>query len=208
MTDPTKWLTSLSDLGKVPTRIIVFVFVSSGLILILPNSVAARFHLEKFRESFGGWIGVACLLAAVLLFTTFCGWAIKKWNYSRVWKHQFEKIIEAMTRLDPTEKAVLREFFLQGQNTIRLPIDEPTVAGLRAKGIIQLVGRNGSATPAGIIFSFALSPIAHDHLMLDQIDFPQNPTESDFDRIDRSRPAFVPQILELEQRRQRFFRRG
>jgi hypothetical protein len=54
------------------------------------------------------------------------------------------------------------EFLLQGQNTLQMPIDEPVVAGLLSRGIIERVSRLGHGSAFGIEMSVRISPIVRD----------------------------------------------
>lgn len=62
----------------------------------------------------------------------------------------------ALYNLDDKEIAVLREFFIQGQNTLQLPVGHPVVAGLIEKGILEQVGMIGENSLVGPLFSLSI----------------------------------------------------
>jgi hypothetical protein len=64
---------------------------------------------------------------------------------------------DKMLSLDSRERSVLREFVLTGQNTVRLPAAHPTVLGLQSAGVLQSVGRLGTGSVHGPVFSYQVS---------------------------------------------------
>ena len=108
------------------------------------------------------------------------------------------RILENLHNLDNAECAVLREFFLQGRNVIRMPIDSPDVVGLRRKGIVVIAGREGEQWHAGLMFPVAISEPALAVLQPNMIGLP-DPKLSDAERdravqkLIEARPFFCRQ---------------
>jgi len=65
-----------------------------------------------------------------------------------------------ISALDDYEKAVLREFFIQERNTIRVPEEDVAVAGLMQKGIISIIGDGKFRAGVGETYLVSLSPYA------------------------------------------------
>ncbi|MBI3666195.1 MAG: superinfection exclusion B family protein [Acidobacteria bacterium] len=79
------------------------------------------------------------------------------------WRRRNKRTVRAeMQSLDGNEIAVLREFLLQGQNTLQMPIDDPVVAGLLSRGILEQVGQLGHQSRIGIMMSVTISSTVRD----------------------------------------------
>ena len=173
MFDIGKFVGPISDLGKIPTKVVLFFGLSSGALLLLPETWLRKLRLEKLAAEFGQWIGIVFLLSAVLLLLNLSAWVYRTWKTTRKQKYLKAKVIAALKELDDAEKAVLREFFIQGQNTVRMPMDEPVVAGLISKGILRPVGSVGERALAGIVFPFVPSEMARPNVTLTLVDLPE-----------------------------------
>ena len=104
------------------------------------------------------------------------------------------------TRLNPHEKAVLREFYIQSKNTIQLAMDDSVVAGLINDGIIQMVGSFAQPTIYGLMAAFSLSVAAARAITPQSVDFPLGePSQTEIDRIVQARPAFVRRLQRLHE---------
>ena len=111
-------------------------------------------------------------------------------------RHKHIKIsIERLKQLDQAEKSVLREFFIQGQNTIKLPMDNSVVAGLLDIGILSSVGQHGRHSLAGMLISMKIPDILRKKLTLQMLDLPLGkPSECDKEFLRTNRPPFSRSI--------------
>lgn len=108
---------------------------------------------------------------------------------------QFQRLLQHIERLDFEEKAVLREFSLYG-NTVELPTDNPAVAGLVQKGIIQYVGTQGHLSIWGRMFPMQLTDTADKLLKNEHMDLSKAEGELSAEQIDwmrANRPAYTRQ---------------
>jgi hypothetical protein len=199
MAEMPKFLEHLSELEKIPTRIVLIVLISGGLLLAMPDSLLLRLHLNGFMKSYGLWVGFATVFSLVFFLINLGAWAFKKLRGMRRQKAADEGIRHCVEQLDEAEKAVLREFRIQGQNTISLPMNETTVAGLISKRILVRCGGLGSHYIVGPVFPFSLGTIARTMITDDLLGLPAHPTVADAKSLRESRPAFVASI-EMEDR--------
>ncbi|WP_305814118.1 super-infection exclusion protein B [Photobacterium leiognathi] len=108
-------------------------------------------------------------------------------------------LLDRLEKLDPREKSVLREYYLQGQNTIKLPMDHPVVAGLINVGVLQLIGQHGRMSTAGMLFSMKISDFVRENLTNDLLDLPSGePSHEEIDFLKNNRPPFMNSILREE----------
>ena len=201
------FLKSLTSLNKLPAKIVVFVCVASGLLLFLPASWLGKIRLGKFVEDFGQWIGATFFLSLVFLLILSASYVIRTLTVKRRLAKIREKVSEEMERLDRAELLVLREFIIQGQTAIKLPIDQPTVAGLIEKRILEQVGSYGQRNRFGLVFPVKLTRFAEPFYSHELVGLPEVPTEAEKAEVFRLRPDFVEAIIDSDRRRHGTFYR-
>lgn len=197
------WLSKIFDIHKLPFKVIFWVAVVSGILLFAPPNFIDKLKLSGFLSAFGSYIGVVFVSSLALVAINAIGWLGLKakgkaghWK----WKNELENVL---CNLDHAEKAVIREFYIQGKYTIELPMDNPTVVGLLNKGIVYIAGKYGQHTLAGILIPFAISDEARKLINSDIINLPVGePSKMEIQRIRDSRPDFVHEI----ERRKALFR--
>lgn len=190
-----EWLSKLLDIGKIPTKIIFWIFLLTGLLLLLPTTWLVALRLDQFLTDYGKYVGICFVGASVLLLIHFFIWILNKSRQSKQKKEYQSAVEEKLNRLDDFEKAVLREFYLQGKNTILLPVDDPTVAGLLQKRVLSIVSPTGEMSLVGILRSVSLSSIAESLTTPQLIGLPNGtPSQAQLTQIAESRPKFIAGI--------------
>jgi len=194
---PMEFLSKIIEFLKLPKRYVWVVALVSGLLLFLPEGFLARIHVEKFAHDFGSYIGLTFLVSTLILAVELVLLAWRSLRGRKTHRERKERALAGLGRLDAQERAVLREFWIQGKNTIQLPVDQPTVVGLLDKGILETVGRLGERSTAGLLFPAKLSEAVDAHLTTSLVGLPLGePTEEEKVAILQSRPDFVGEIEE------------
>jgi hypothetical protein len=136
-----------------------------------------------------------------------CRFTFQKLQTRRKKKKWELKIIENLMSLDPLEKAILREYFIQSKNTLQLPINDPVIAGLFSKGIINPVSKQGEISGVGLLIPFSLSKDAELFITPPLIGLPEEDklTDKDIQYIRESRPKFVYAIESRKKRKELFY---
>jgi len=190
-----EWLTRILDAAKVPTRIVAWVFAVTGLILLANEKALQFLQITEFMAKYGMYVGVVFLGSAALLLIDIMAFLFNRAMLAQSRSRLKTDILQKIKTLDSYEKAVLREFFIQGRHTIRLPIDHSVVAGLREHGILHIVGQHGQMSVVGMLFPTAISDFAKKHLTNDSIDLPGGkPSDRDIAFIRQHRPEFTAEI--------------
>ncbi|MGL6500770.1 superinfection exclusion B family protein [Aeromonas dhakensis] len=194
-----EWIGKIIEAAKLPTKFIVVIFLVSFALLFLSEEKLTSLKLVDFVKKFGLYIGITTLTSAALL-------AIESISY--IWNRVTDSIssrkfkkssLERLNKLDPSEKSVLREFYLQGQNSLKLPMDHPVVAGLINVGIIRLIGQHGRMSAAGMLFSMKISDFVRENLTYDLLDLPSGePSHQEIEFLKSNRPPFMNSILREE----------
>lgn len=188
------WLSRIFDITKLPSKFFAWIVALSAAYLFLPHPVQLTLHLEGLPKEYKTYAGIALVAAVVFLAINFALWL---WGKVRGWfENRFAQIrvMEAIAQLDQSEKAVLREFFIQEKHVIELPTSHPTVAGLFRNGILSLSSRQGYRSVSGSVFPVALTHSAKLLLGPVYLDLPLNPTDAELEEVWSERPSFLHEI--------------
>ena len=102
-------------------------------------------------------MGIISVLFGLILVIEFTVWVSKKIKQIHLRLKLTQSAKKYLKNLDPAEQSALREFYIQQQNTITLPMDHPVVAGLLASGILRIVGKHGKHSLVGVLASMKIS---------------------------------------------------
>ncbi len=194
-----EWISKLVEAAIIPTKIILCVFIVASTLLVLPNNILNSLRVKDFIDKHGIYIGITALSSGALLVINF---SIYLWGQIKIRGNKNKIINNSVKRiqsLDHAEKAVLREFFLQGQNTIKLPMDNPVVAGLLNSGILVIVGSQARMSLVGMLTNMKISENVNSLIIPEILDLPTHkPTPAEIEFIKNNRPSFVSSILRSE----------
>jgi hypothetical protein len=182
---------SFFDITKLPTKIFLIVSIVAGCFIFLSPEILKKLRLDKFDE-YGAFVGLAFLFSTVLVVVNFSIWIFNKINYRYKLKELKAEYDQAIKNLDLQEKAVLREFFIVGQNSINMPINDAVIAGLLQKKILNINRQlSGSTIGTGLTFPLSISKYFYKILTFEDIDLMENPTEIQKQFILDNRPDWV-----------------
>lgn len=195
-----EWVSKIIDVLKLPKKLIAIIFIVVSILLFLPESVVNKIHLKQFIETFGFILGITFILTGSMLI-----WEIVSyfWNLRKTRLRNEKRVsvlLSDLNSLDPSEKSLLREFYIQQRNTIKLPADNPIVAGLLQKKVLVSVGEIGRSSIVGILFSYKISDLVFKYLDENlHLGFPiGEPTETEREFIIKNRLNFIRQIIEQD----------
>ena len=186
-----KFLEKLFDINKIPTKLFFVIFLSTGLILFVPNKFLTKLNLTDFLNDYGKFIGISFIISSSFLLITLINYFSKKVKNKKFKRKIEESILRDIQYLDHHEKALIREFFINGKYTLQLPIDNDTVVSLVNKRIIYQASSTGFTYIHGAYFPYSITEIARNNLTEEMIDLPKNPTEDDKIRIMNDRPSWA-----------------
>lgn len=193
--DTMKWISSILDIAKIPTKLIFWIFLITGSLLIFPNQWIITFRLDEFLKDYGKYLGIGFIGSWALLIIQIFLWLKNKVNKSKQRKEIESTVSNSIAQLDSHEQSVLREFYIQDKHTLLLPIDNPTIAGLMKKGILNVVASNGEMSLVGMLFSVSITKLASSLINPQIVGLPSgNPSEEQIQQIKDSRPAFTAGI--------------
>jgi hypothetical protein len=184
----------------LPVRIIIALALFTFVILMIPQENDLAIFLCTILPTYKYWFLLAHILcdsvisvflvSAIINRIIIC---IKQKNKIKQERKKYEIVDKKLSNLDHIEKAVLREYIIQGANTIKLPITQPAVAILVSNFILENVGRYAEKTILGFMQNLKISEYAETKLTSEMFDLPdvENLTETDRKFILSSRPPFM-----------------
>lgn len=201
------FILNIIHLLKAPLKVILLFSIVFGLMLFLPEKFLVMLQLKNFIELYGIYIGavfvfsLAYILLTLLLFV---------WSYierNRIEKQELANAKIKIKALTFSEKCILREFYLQGSETIECFIEEPDVLSLLENRIINRVSKISNEYIYGTSVFVKINPkikelITLDLLGLQDIDLSNNQAED----IKKDRPAFVHRLRSINDLKSGIFR--
>lgn len=182
---------SFFDITKIPTVFFVVIALVTSIFLFAPDLIISILHFDKFK-SFAGYVGIAFVFSTVLVLIKFSIWIYHKVDYKLNVKKLKKEFKSTLENLDLKEKAVLREFAIQGQNSIKMPYDDTVVSGLIDKSILKYNKQLGNSFIAnGTMVSLSLSKYAQEIITPEHINLSRTLTEEEKYIIEDSRPKWV-----------------
>jgi len=167
-----EWISRLIDIIQLPTRYAAWIALASVIFLFMPDTWLAKLRVDQLVDDYGSIIGLVLIGSGSLVGINVLHWL---WNTSQHWYEKrklIKKVKSTISNLDRHEKAVLREFFMEGQNTVMLPLDQPVVAGLYHRGILEEASLRGRRTRGRTMFPMQLDPLIRQYLTLETLGIP------------------------------------
>lgn len=182
---------SFFDFTKLPTKIFVVTALGSATFLFMPDDFTKTLHFDKFIE-YSGYVGIVFVFSTIFILVNFIIWLYQKIEYKINVKKVKEELEKELLNLDHREKAVLREFAIQAQNSIKMPYDDTTVSGLIDKGILKYNMQLGNSFVVnGNNVSLSLSKYIQEVITPEHLDLSINMTEDEKEYIQQLRPEWT-----------------
>jgi hypothetical protein len=185
-------LKNLFDLTKLPAKFFFLFAVISGFILFANESILQKIHLDKLNDSYGWIVGLIFIASFGLVIVNFTIWFFK-YVQTKIKIGKLKKgFKERLKNLDLHEQSVLREFLLNQQTSIEMPIDDPVISGLLKKRILVINKQFGNGfMMTGSYTSVSINEYAEKYLDLKDVGLSENPSEDEVLEIKQNRPKWV-----------------
>jgi len=190
-----KFLSDLLDLNKITSKTAFLVLTISGCLLFLPPSFLLKLQIVDFKKDFGKYFGFAFLASSAFLIVAVLNWSQEKVNGFFRKRKQAVYIVKAITNMDFQEIAVLREFFINAQQSLDMPIDNPVVAGMLNKGLIYQLSSMGQMSLEGLMMPVAMHHLLKESIKPESLGLPlTEPSEAVKNEIFEARPDWAKSI--------------
>lgn len=188
-----KYLKAIFDLTKLPTKFFFLLSAVSGFALFVDQKfLNEKLFLDNVKEKYGSILGIIFILATGLVMVNFVIWVFKTIQRKFLIKKWKKKFAERVQNFDRFEKSILREFILNGQKSVEMPIDNPSVSGLLDQNILVMnrqFGNNSIMT--GLKTSLSINESVLEILELKDIDLSEPPTKQDIEFAKNNRPEWT-----------------
>ena len=112
-------------------------------------------------------------------------------------KRTVETIEAKVKLLDPAERALLREFFLQGQTILTLPQNELAVRNLVSTNILEMLGNERHYAIQGPTADYKISMQARVYLNREVLRLPAGePSPEEMSYLIKTRPHFINGLVQ------------
>ena len=180
-------VSDLIDLDKIPMKIIIFLGIVSGIFVLASDSFLKVLKIAEFQKDYGKFFG-PIFIASIAFIGLSVIYYIKDKLENQFNRNKGNKIlIEELESLDPSEQSVIREFAIQQKKSVKMPIDNSTVAGLINKGILKRVSNIGD----GLYFPLTLNKLADRKLKETHLGISSGMDEDELGEVISNRPDWA-----------------
>ena len=183
---------ALFDLSKLPARFFFLFSLITSFLLFADEQILKKVHLDKINTDYGQWIGLIFLLSTGLVIINFIIYIFKHLKISTKNLRLKKTFKKSLKKLDLKEQAVLREFLLNQQTALSIPIDDSVISGLLQKEILVINNQFGSSFFInGTRASLSINSIAEKTLNMEDVGFSEKPTEEEIREAHKLRPDWA-----------------
>ncbi|HRH92232.1 MAG TPA: superinfection exclusion B family protein [Agitococcus sp.] len=187
-------LAKFIEIIQLPIKYLLVFSALSGFLIFSPESYLNYFGLQKIAVEYKTWISITFLVLSLLLVIEVVYWCWGKIDDYFSSRNLKKELQSELLKLDNHEKAVIREFYLQGKNTLQLPLNHPTIARLFDSHFLILSSTMAEKSLAGVLASLSINPEIKDYITYSLIDLPKSPTSEQIQWLKDNRPDFVAEI--------------
>lgn len=180
-------VSDLIDLDKIPMKIIILLGIVSGIFVFASDSFLKTLKMNEFQEDYGKFFGPVFIVSIAFIALSIIYYFKNKIENGLNKSKSQKFIIEELESLDPHEQSVIREFGIQNRNSVKMPIDNSTVAGLINKRILKSVSNIGD----GLYLPLILTTIANRNLKDVHIGVSEEMTDEELSEIFSKRPDWA-----------------
>ena len=186
----------LASSKQLSVNLMLWVAIVSGALLFMPESLLLMLNLEASVTANSHFIGLGLIIGVAYLLTQVLNYFLDEAITYLKGKRIIEVIEEKVRLLDPAERALLREFFLQGETILTLPQQEPAVKSLLATNIIESLGNQKHYAIQGSTADYKISMRARVYLNRQVLRLPTGePSQEEMQSLIKARPHFVNSIV-------------
>ncbi|QGN22552.1 super-infection exclusion protein B [Elizabethkingia anophelis] len=199
-----KLIDKVFSLKTFPGKLVFVIWVSSAILVFFPQGWLEKLSLYTFKNKFEEFIGPTFLISSAIMSYIIYRAIADLINIKIYSKRRKNAILSYLAKLNWNEIVVLREFYIQGKDTIKAPISDETVIALENKGLIHKAARS-AVVGIDMAFPYAINQFARENITMDILHIPVPFNEMDetvIKKIYGERPHWAVDI----ERRENLFR--
>lgn len=176
--------------------------LACAAILFMPHSMLAAIKLTSVLDQSAHVVGLLFIASSTYLTVDLCVTIIANKKDKARQSQLTEQIQDRIKTLTSSERAVLREFYLQRQTALWLPSQECEVKSLLSSGVLIAVDYYATTrfNEEGVKeVELMISHIARQYLTKSRLKLPQGkPNGDDITYLKLARPSFLAPVAELK----------
>ena len=174
-----------------------WVVVTCTSLLFAPKDVLAFLSLDHLVNQYGQFIGLGLIMGVAYFLSQIFAFVVDESIVFFRQKRTVETIEAKVKLLDPAERALLREFFLQGQTILTLPQNELAVENLVHSSILEMLGNERHYAIQGPTAEYKISMPARNYLNRDVLRLPAGePSAEEMTYLIKTRPHFINGLVQ------------
>lgn len=191
--DPVKFFSP----KKMMFRVMLWLMVSCAVLLSIPSNALAILALDKFVPEHAHFIGLGLIIAVAYFLSQLLNLGLDESIRHLSDKRITETIEAKVNLLDRAERALLREFFLQGATILTLPQNEPAVKSLLNACILEHLGNERHYAIQGPTADYKIAMKARMYLNRDVLRLPAGePSQEEMQHLIKARPQFLNGLVQ------------
>ncbi|MGI2258903.1 superinfection exclusion B family protein [Shewanella sp. GXUN23E] len=194
--------TNFSELPAVNARkltmsLMIWLVVCCVTLLFLPQKTLMLIGLQGFVAANNHFIGLGMIIGVAYFASRLLGILLDEGIRYLSDKRLIENIEHKINLLDLSERALLREFFLQGATILTLPQNETPVKSLLNSGILECLGNEKHYAIHGPTADYKISMKARVYLNRQILRLPLGqPTAEEMQALLKTRPSFINNLAQ------------
>ncbi|MCW3171363.1 superinfection exclusion B family protein [Shewanella subflava] len=188
---------SLSNAKRTFMSVMLWLVIACLALLFAPKALLEKLALAEVVSQYSFIIGLGLIVGAAYFLSQLVSFvADESIQYLRQ-KRTVETIEAKVKLLDPAERALLREFFLQGATILALPQNELAVRSLLHTNILEKLGNERHYAIQGPTAEYKISMAARVYLNRDVLRLPAGePTQEELSHLLKARPHFISGLVQ------------
>ncbi|RMZ59349.1 hypothetical protein D1632_06820 [Chryseobacterium nematophagum] len=185
-----KIIDRLFDWDKISTKLVFLLFLTTGILLFIPDTYLKDLKVESFISEYGKFIGITFIITVGFLLVSSISYIVSTIKNNRDTLKIKKTIIKNLKLLTYHEIFVLREFFINGKSTLQLPFLDETIISLENKMIIYKASNTGVATGRGQFWAYSISDYALPYINNKLLMIPNELNDENKIKIENERPEW------------------
>lgn len=182
---------------KMMFRVMLWLMVSCSVLLLIPPNVLAVLALDKFVPEHAQFVGLGLIVSIAYFLSQLINLGLDESIRHLSDKRVIETIEAKVNLLDPAERALVREFFLQGATILILPQNEPAVKSLVNACILEKLGNERHYAIQGPTADYKIAMKARMYLNRDVLRLPAGePSQEEMQSLIKARPQFLNGLVQ------------
>lgn len=182
---------------KVMLKLMLWLMVSCIVLLFCPVNVLELLALDEFVPEHAHVIGLGLIISIAYFLSQLVNLGLDESIRYLSDKRTIETIEAKVNLLDRAERALLREFFLQGSTILTLPQNEPAVKSLLNTCILECLGNERHYAIQGPTADYKIAMKARRYLNREVLRLPAGePSQEEMQHLLRARPQFLNGLMQ------------